>query len=128
MFVSKSKAARLSLLKKMLRDLRERGRSVPQLDSELRRFLKDRNKLVHSFQDLGTWNFRRDKDCDGCVTFLRDFIDRAASLQHLFVSAMSVRDAQFGTRVSKAASDRYASDYKTVYGPLAIRWTERIGA
>ncbi len=127
-FVAKSKAARSTLLKKMLHELRERGRSVPALDSELRRFLKDRNKLVHSFQDLGDWNFRRERDCDGCVTFLRDFIDRAASLQHLFVSVMSIRDVQFGTRVPKVEADRYANDFRTVYKPLEIRWAERIGA
>jgi hypothetical protein len=126
MFVSKSKVDRLVHLKKMLKDLREREWSVPKIDAELRRFLKDRNKLVHRFQDLGSWNFRRADDCDGCVTFLRAFIDRATSLQHLFVSAISVRDVQLGTRVSKVEADRYAKACRRFYAPLEIRWTERI--
>jgi hypothetical protein len=127
-FISKPKRTRSVLLKKMLQDLRDSGRTVPELDTELRRFLKDRNKLVHDFQALGTWDFRRNNDCESCITFLRHFIDRAASLQHLFVSAMSVRDAHFGTRVSKDDGDKYADDYKAVYHPLSIWWTKRLGA
>ena len=112
----------------MLRDLEDRGQSLPQIDADLQRFLKDRNKLVHCFQDLGAWNFTCDKDCHECVTFLREFIDRAAAVQHHFVDALSMRDVQFGTRVSASQSKTYAEDYRRVYEPLQIRWSERIEA
>jgi len=126
-FAAKSKPARLKALGEMLHALREGGRSVPELDAELRRFLKKRNKLVHSFHTLGRWNFENDRDCDECVTFLRGFIDRAASLQHLFVSALSAKDVRYDTSISKAEADRYAHDYTTIYSPLSIRWTKRVG-
>jgi|RhiMethySRZTD1v2_1073278.scaffolds.fasta_scaffold1310123_1 hypothetical protein len=127
-FAAKSKPARLQALAQMLQTLRDGGRSVPALDTELRRFLKERNKLVHRFHALGRWNFRNDRDCDACVTFLRGFIDRAASIQHLFVSALSAKDVHYGGNLSKADADRYAHDSRTVYSPLSIRWTKRVGA
>jgi hypothetical protein len=127
LFATRTKLARHEALGKMLVALREDGWSVPELDTELKRFLKERNKLVHCFQTLGRWNFHTDHDCDRCVTFLRGFLDRAAALQNLFVSALSVRDVHFGTRISKEDADKYAHDYRTVYSPLSIRWTERLG-
>lgn len=127
-FAAKSKPARLKALGQMLHALREGGRSVPELDTELRRFLKERNKLVHCFHTLGRWNFKNARDCDECVTFLRGFIDSAASLQHLFVSALSAKDVHYGISISKAEAERYAHDYRTIYSPLSIRWTKRVGA
>ena len=127
-FAAKPKPARLEALRKMLHALRAHRRSVSELDTELRRFLKERNKLAHCFHLLGRWNFDNDRDCDECVTYLRGFIDRASSLQHLFVDAMSAKDLHYGTNISKADSDRYAHDYRTVYSPLSIRWTKRVGA
>jgi hypothetical protein len=126
-FAAKPKTARLEALGQMLLALREGGRSVPELDTELRRFMKQRNKLVHCFHELGRWNFENDKDCDRCVTFLRGFIDRAASIQHLFVSALSAKGVHYKSDISEAEADRYAHDYRTVYSPLSIRWTKRIG-
>lgn len=76
-YLRKPKSNRLLLLKRMLQDLNASGNLLQQLDADLRRFLKDRNTLVHRFQDLGVWNFKKDKDCDACVAFLREFIDRA---------------------------------------------------
>jgi hypothetical protein len=125
-FVRRSKNNRLLILKRMLRDIDPNGRLLQQLDADLRRFLKDRNKLVHRFQDLGEWNFRKAKECDECVTFLRDFIDRAAVVQHHFVTALSVRDVKYKTRVSVAQAKSYAKDYRRVYEPLQIRWSDRI--
>jgi hypothetical protein len=61
------------------------------------------------------------------VTFLRDFIDRAAAVQHHFVSALSIRDARYKTRVSARQSNSYKKDYRRVYEPLQIRWNDRIG-
>lgn len=101
---------------------------MAKLDEKLRRFQDRRNELVHCFHKVGGWDFRRDEDCHACVTFLREFIDRSASLQHLFVSVLSMRDKTFRTRVPEAESKQYAQDYKAVYVPLSVRWTERIGA
>ena len=63
-FAAKSKPARLEALGQVLRALSEGGRSVPDLDTELRRFLKERNKLAHCFHELGRWDFENDRDCD----------------------------------------------------------------
>jgi hypothetical protein len=126
-FVRSAKAHRLELLKRTLRTLDVHDKLLQQLDADLRLFLKDRNKLVHRFQDLGAWNFKKDKDCYRCVTFLREFIDRAAEVQHHFVSALSIRDAKYKTRVSMAQSKSYVKDYQRVYGPLQFRWSDRIG-
>lgn len=126
-FAAKAKATRLAALESLLRKIRAEGRSVPELDAELRKFLRQRNKLVHCFQELGRWDFASDRDCNRCVNFLRGFIDRAASLQHLFVSAISVRDVSFGTSVAMNEADRYAHDYRTVYAPLSIRWSSSTG-
>jgi hypothetical protein len=127
-FVRRSKSNRLLILKRMLRDLDPGGKLLQRLDADLRRFLKDRNILVHRFQDLGAWNFKKVKDCDKCVTFLRDFIDRAAVVQHHFVTALSLRDVKYKTRVSVAQLKRYEKDYRRVYKPLEIRWSDLMPA
>jgi hypothetical protein len=127
-FASKSKAERHVALQRILKELQRDGRSVPALDAELRKFLKERNKLVHRFHEIDTWDFRKERDCDACVVFLKGFMERAGSLNHLFVSALSVRSVHYGVRISKAASERYANDVKTIYSPLTIRWAKRIDA
>jgi hypothetical protein len=122
LFLARPSRERKSQLRKMLADLRAGGWSVPKLESALRRFAKGRNKLVHCFHTLGNWDFRRVKDCDACITFLKDFIDQSSSLQHLFVSVISIRDEHYKTRVPRRTGDEYAKDYREVYSALNIRW------
>ena len=127
-FAAKAKPARLKALAQMLHALRQGdGRCLNSILS-CEDFLKERNKSIHCFQALGRRNLENDRDCDDCVIFLRGFIDRAASLQHLFVSALSVREVQYRTSNAKDDANRYANDYTTVYLPLSIRWATRVGA
>jgi hypothetical protein len=126
LFLARPRRVRISQLRSILADLCAVGWTVPNLESALRRFAKDRNKLVHCFHMLGDWDFRRTKDCDACVTFLRGFIDQSSSLQHLFVTALSMRDKHYKTQVPRADADQYERDCKKVYNPLSIRWAQRI--
>jgi hypothetical protein len=127
-FLAGSKLKRHKRMRGALAKLSGHKSKLTQLERDLNRFLKDRNKLVHSFPDLGVWNFTKARDCHACVSFLRDFIDRAAVLQHEFVSLLSMRDAQFKTRVSELQSKVYARNFKRVHGPLNVRWFERLDA
>jgi len=122
LFLARPSRERKSQLREMLADLRAGGWGVPELESALRRFAESRNKLVHCFHTVGDWDFRNVKDCDACITFLKGFIDQSSSLQHLFVSVISIRDRHYKTRVPRRAGDEYAKDYREVYSPLDIRW------
>lgn len=120
--VSNARQERQQALAHLLSELRKSGPLASGLETDLKRFLRDRNKLAHSFAELGRWDFTRNEDCERCVQFLRDFIDRAASLQHLFVSALSARNVHLRVEASSPEADRYASEYRRVYEPLAVRW------
>ncbi|MEQ1579078.1 MAG: hypothetical protein ABL964_00660 [Steroidobacteraceae bacterium] len=128
LFLARSWLERSAHLREVLAALGTHGWEVEKLDIELRRFQESRNKLVHCFHTLGAWDFRKVEDCHECVTFLRDFIDQSASLQHLFVSVLSMRDRTFRTRVPASESNQYAKDYREIYLPLTVRWTDRIVA
>jgi hypothetical protein len=128
LFLARSWLERSAHLRDILAALDGDRWDVPKLDSELRLFQDRRNKLVHCFQTLGEWDFRKPEDCHGCVTFLRDFIDHSAEIQHLFFSVLSIRDMQFRTCVPESEKNQYAKDYKKVYLPLTVRWTNRIVA
>lgn len=125
-YARKPKEHRLAQLRRALRDVKSYEKGLSQLDVQLRQFQKDRNKLVHKFQELGTWDLRREGDCYDCVSFLRDFIKRAAALNNQFVTALSVRDVKHRTRVSGAQSKRYKADFRRVFGPLEICWADRL--
>src|SRR5262245_45810528 len=88
-FLAGSKSKRRERLKRALTKLKGHEIRLTQLERNLDLFLKDRNKLVHCFPDLGSWNFAKARDCHACVSFLRAFIDRAAALQHDFVTLLS---------------------------------------
>jgi hypothetical protein len=126
LFLARPWLERYAHLRAILAALDGHGWDVKNLDTELRRFQERRNKLVHCFQTLGEWDFRKPEDCHACVTFLRDCIDHSAAIQHLFVSVLSKRDVQFRTRVPESEDKQYAKDYKEVYNPLRVRWTDRI--
>jgi hypothetical protein len=128
LFLARPRQERAAHLREILKSLNESGWDASRLDAELKRFQESRNKLVHCFHMIGSWDFRRAEDCVTCVTFLRDFIDHSASIQSLFVSVLSMRDVQFRTHLPDAESKQYAKDYKEVYAPLSIRWTDRIVA
>jgi hypothetical protein len=50
------------------------------------------------------------------------FIDQSASLQHLFVDVISIRDKHYKAQVPGEAGKQYKLDFQRVYSPLSIRW------
>jgi hypothetical protein len=127
-FDSALRPERQQALGRLLAILRSGGPMAPGLESMLDRFLTERNKLAHHLPDLGSWDLQTDHGQEQCLDFLRGFIDRGASIHHLFASALSAKQHHYGPQLSEQESAKFTSDMQRVYQLVSIRWVSAAGA